>query len=116
MNRLSLEQRLSFLYRYYPQWRTKDTSTHDQGKWQIAGMSREEVCEILDVDLNASEDQITTVLQRLVLNPHTDRGDLDYLTMKINQARDILLKSKIKVRNKKGLHLQTFFYWFALVD
>ena len=112
LNGLSLEQMLSFLKacreqdaesaalmmafldRYYPQWRTEDSSTHDQDKWQSAGMSREEACEILGVKANASEDEIITAHRRLVQKMHPDRGGTDYLAKKINQAKDVLLKSK----------------------
>ena len=55
-------------------------------------MSAETAAQILGVSLKASEDEIRTAHRSLAQKLHPDRGGNDYLTRKINQARDILVK------------------------
>lgn len=54
-------------------------------------MSREEAYKILDLPLDASQQDIIEAHRRLIQKIHPDRGGSDFLTAQINQAKDILL-------------------------
>jgi hypothetical protein len=55
------------------------------------GMSPAEALEILGLAAGATEWDITDAHRRLVQMIHPDRGGSHYLTVKINQAKDVLL-------------------------
>ena len=55
-------------------------------------MSAETAAQILGVPPRASESEIRSAHRTLAQKLHPDRGGNDYLTRKINQARDILMK------------------------
>jgi DnaJ-class molecular chaperone len=54
-------------------------------------MSEEEALEILGLDRGAHDEDINEAHRRLVQMVHPDRGGSHYLTVKINQARKVLL-------------------------
>lgn len=56
-------------------------------------MSKAEALEILGLKPDAVEDDIRTAHRRLQKANHPDAGGTGYLATKINQARDILLKT-----------------------
>ena len=57
-------------------------------------MDKNEAFEILGLDFNASRDDIITAHKKLIEKNHPDKGGSDYLSAKINKARDVLLKNK----------------------
>ena len=61
-------------------------------EFEDATMSVETAAQILGVPPRASESEIRAAHRTLAQKLHPDRGGNDYLTRKINQARDILLK------------------------
>ena len=54
-------------------------------------MSKKEALEILGLQEGASREQIISSHQNLVKKNHPDLGGSDWVTKKLNQARDILL-------------------------
>ena len=54
-------------------------------------MSKKEALEILGLQEGASREQILSSHQNLVKKNHPDLGGSDWVTKKLNQARDILL-------------------------
>ena len=62
----------------------KNNNIHDK-------MSKKEALEILGLQEDASREQIIKSHQKLVKKNHPDLGGSDWVTKKLNQARDILL-------------------------
>lgn len=65
---------------------TKDHSA------SLEKMSAEEALEILGLSGNPSDEEIISAHKKLIQKIHPDKGGNEYLTTKINQARDVLLK------------------------
>lgn len=57
-------------------------------------MTKDEALEILELDKNASDDDIKKAYKKLIAKVHPDTGGSKYLTAKLNEARDVLLKGK----------------------
>lgn len=85
----------AFLDRYHSGWRQHRSDTEQPSQnWQShAEMSEQEAREILGVSEQATEQEIQAAHRRLIQKLHPDRGGSDYLAIKINQARDRLLRS-----------------------
>lgn len=56
-------------------------------------MQRAEALKVLNLKEGASKDDIRAAHRRLIVQNHPDRGGSDYLAVKINQAKDVLLRS-----------------------
>ena len=54
-------------------------------------MTKKEALEILGLDENASKEEIIKSHQKLIKKNHPDVGGSDWVTKKLNKARDILL-------------------------
>ena len=54
-------------------------------------MNRDEALEILGLDRNASKDEIIERYNKLIKKNHPDLGGSEWITKRINKARDILL-------------------------
>jgi len=55
-------------------------------------MSHTEACQILGVETDAGKSEIIAAHKRLIQRIHPDRGGSSYLAVKINQAKDFLLR------------------------
>ena len=56
-------------------------------------MSRSEALKVLGLEEGATEEHIRAAHRRLILQTHPDKGGTSYLAAKINEAKDVLLKS-----------------------
>ena len=55
--------------------------------------SEDEAYKILGLDFDATKDDIISAHKELIRKNHPDKGGSDYLSSKVNEARDILLKN-----------------------
>jgi hypothetical protein len=55
------------------------------------GMTREEACEVLNISLDATPDEIKAAHHIMMKKNHPDQGGSNYLASKINQAKELLL-------------------------
>ena len=87
----------AYLDRNYPDWRENGDDGESDGESAAessAGhMSRDEALRVLGLEDGANEDEIKSAHHRLIGSLHPDRGGSAYLASKINEARDVLLKS-----------------------
>jgi len=84
----------AFLDRMYPDWGEQDSDGTDDAFADGSGnMSRAEALRILGLGDDADDAEIKAAHHRLIAGLHPDRGGSAYLAAKINEARDVLLKS-----------------------
>ncbi|MFT5701305.1 MAG: hypothetical protein ACI8ZB_004196 [Desulforhopalus sp.] len=85
---------VSFLDRYYPNWRENvdpGHSSNQDSSSTFENMSKKEAYLILGVDPGASQQEIHQAWRRLIKGVHPDHGGSAFLTAKINAAKDVLL-------------------------
>lgn len=71
-------------------------SSGDQSAGAARGgdMSRREAYEILGLEEGANEEEILAAHKKLMQRLHPDRGGSNYLAVKVNQAKDLLVKRR----------------------
>jgi|GEM_PF-6156630 len=57
-------------------------------------MQREEALQVLGLDEMATADDVKKAHKAMILRVHPDQGGSDYLTQKVNQARDMLIQPR----------------------
>lgn len=87
----------AYLDRTHSEWRdnTENSSyqNEDAQNRSSGSMDRAEALRVLGLDDDADEAAIKAAHHRLIAGLHPDRGGSAYLSSKINEARDVLLKS-----------------------
>lgn len=87
----------AYLDRVYPEWRGADpggeTAGDAGGSGGNAPMGRDEALRVLGLEGTPSTEEIKAAHHRLIAGLHPDKGGSAYLAAKINEARDVLLKS-----------------------
>ena len=79
----------SYLDRVHgPDWRRGAQEATPAGT-----MSHAEACEILGLSPGASHEEVVAAHRRLMQKLHPDRGGSDYLAAKLNEAKEVLLRS-----------------------
>jgi hypothetical protein len=56
-----------------------------------SGMTRAEALDVLGLQEGATDEQIRDAYRRAMMQYHPDRGGSNYLSAKINEAKDVLL-------------------------
>ncbi len=59
---------------------------------RTVAMSEEEALEVLGLEAGAGDREINEAHRRMIQQVHPDRGGSNYLTIKVNQAKDTLLQ------------------------
>jgi len=87
----------AYLDRTHAEWRgnTSQSSYHNEEpeNRSSGSMDRAEAFRVLGLEDDADEAAIKAAHHRLIAELHPDRGGSAYLASKINEARDVLLKS-----------------------
>ncbi len=84
----------AYLDRIHPDWHDDLAGERTGSRTQATGadLTVEEAYEILGLSPGADAEAIKAAHHRLMKQLHPDHGGTDYLAMKINRARDVLLK------------------------
>ncbi|MEO1398516.1 MAG: DnaJ domain-containing protein [Pseudomonadota bacterium] len=86
----------AYLDRRFPDWSEDGEFNAGAGQGGSSGsgpMGEEEAYEVLGLAAGASEADIRKAHRRLMKNAHPDSGGSTFLAAKINEAKDVLLKS-----------------------
>lgn len=85
---------VSYLDRYYPNWRERvdpDSFSDREGESGFEEMTKQQAYQILGLEPGASQEEIHQAWRRLIKGVHPDGGGSAFLTAKINAARDVLM-------------------------
>lgn len=85
---------VSYLDRYYPNWRERvdpDSFSGREGESGFEEMTKQQAYQILGLEPGASQEEIHQAWRRLIKGVHPDGGGSAFLTAKINAARDVLM-------------------------
>ncbi|MEL6299131.1 MAG: molecular chaperone DnaJ [Pseudomonadota bacterium] len=82
----------AYLDRVHPSWR-EDMASAEAGPGAGGQMTQAEALEVLGLKPNPSAEDVRRAHKALILKIHPDHGGSAYLAQKINEARDILLRT-----------------------
>ena len=83
---------MSYMDRYSRRDNSQDNTAYSERDANGPSfMSVHEAREILGITENANKDEIINAHRRLIQKIHPDRGGSEYLAIKINRAKDVLL-------------------------
>lgn len=85
---------VSYLDRYYPNWRERvdpDSFSDREDESGFEQMTKQQAYQILGLEPGASQEEIHQAWRRLIKGVHPDGGGSAFLTAKINAARDVLM-------------------------
>ena len=89
---------VAYLDRQHPDWREQaDSASASESRKppeNSASMSVDEAFEILGLERDATKAEIKEAHRKLISKLHPDHGGSNYLSAKINLAKDTLLKNK----------------------
>ncbi|MDD9909865.1 MAG: DnaJ domain-containing protein [Ahrensia sp.] len=86
----------AYLDRRFPAWREDrqgDVGAGQAGAARAGSMSEEEAYQVLGLTAGADAAEIRSAHRRLMKTAHPDSGGSTFLAAKINEAKDVLLKS-----------------------
>jgi hypothetical protein len=81
----------TYLDRVHPTWREDMARAQGENSGPEGHMTRAQALEILDLDEDASDDDVRRAHRDLMMKMHPDRGGSTFLAAKINEAKDVLL-------------------------
>lgn len=84
----------TYLQYAHPSWKTGAGGSAESDAFEEGPMSVSTAYKILNVSPGAGEEEIRMAYRKLAQKLHPDRGGSDYLTRKINEARDVLLRNR----------------------
>jgi hypothetical protein len=86
----------TYLDKVAPDWREAQSGEAGGGEAPRSGsssaMTRDEAYEILGLQPGATAEEVKAAHRRLMLKLHPDQGGSTYLAIRVNQAKDLLLK------------------------
>lgn len=87
----------TFLDRNQPDWRdyvadAQSSGADDAGPTSKTAMDKATACSILNISLNATDDEIKEAHRALMNKLHPDHGGSSYLAAQLNLAKEVLLR------------------------